>query len=856
MKQVIRLILFCFTVAASVQSQPVQIPAFEGLNTRTVAQRLKPTEATICNNFSLSRGGDFTLKVRPGFDSAGYRANQDSLIGLVSITNDDETRRLIFSADSTGIGWGYNYACSINTNKISTATRMRTPVSINSPPSAVTHLGTTYIVNGSAYGNSFPDKRPDLSHPFPLQPPGSPLVTPVKEAGAVSGTVRYALIYRKTGFVEGDTLVTLAGDAVGARPYFGVFTRAVTVSNAKVLLSNFELPTTQQLGPTTTRDTVRYILLRTLGLTDQFDPRRDSIYYIVDTLRLDSSNYLTFQYTDTASDATIRANGQYSLANQKDLYGTAGVFLDGTATADFFMALGAPMWTSNGGVTNSGIWQGAGLKMNGSSSIGGFSWVCTYVDTANGNESDTGASFMLRISTDTGLVDLTEQMIFQLPRPPRNGMRVRIYRAPIERVQIDSSLRKREVKESDLLDLNPNLRTMKAFNPDQYRELISKLLKKTNQRNYLSDTLVAYRYYLLAEKEGNTQYVDSLPYDSLIQRDRLQVPFFPQEPRKIVASGNRIYMLSSDPTGDKIWISLPDTVYAKDLLSFQNFKTLTGTRVIDAWANRFGIAIKKNVEGGQKYDFDTKVEPTQSYGSISSRGHVKVEGLGDVYLSRTDIVLDAESQTLERQFNSGSLSEKLSNFRALSPTVLSKAVAGYSPVTQEVLFSVGDTIYCFDRRTGGCVTYTGFTFSSAAIFGVDSSRSGIPSDTMYFTMPGQSKIYRYGFSTTDKGAAIPVTYQTGALLEETPGQKQLERVMLRVNSGDTDTCSFAVRDESFAQDTVKSFALSSAKYRNLGFGFNDFSYGFLRFSSTATLESTTITGFDIHWSFSTGVPEE
>ena len=73
--------------------------------------------------------------------------------------------------------------------------------------------------------------------------------------------------------------------------------------------------------------------------------------------------------------------------------------------------------------------------------------------------------------------------------------------------------------------------------------------------------------------------------------------------------------------------------------------------------------------------------------------------------------------------------------------------------------TIGDTTYAYDERADAWSTWS-LKVSSSAMYGVETQLAFVPGDTLYFTQPGDSTLYRYGSSETDNGAPIGIRWKS------------------------------------------------------------------------------------------------
>ena len=829
--RLIAIILLLANVAIAQQvptPETTKVRGFLGLNTITPDELTDSRYFRVAHNVDWSRHGIPSWGMRFGYDSVSKKSGIDSLLGIHRVTYNDETSQLLFTGDSSSVGYGFNYICALNQNNLTTATRVNIPISVIDPPSYASYEGVNYMVHNSAFGVASPKGYPELAHPFPLPPPGCPLVTPLKSAGMLSGTYRYAFVMRRTGD-DSNTVITADGqqDTINGQPFFGALTPPVAVANGAVLLSRFEIPNKKLFGNVNTKDTCRIIILRTVGTFAPLD-QYDSLY-VVDTVRLDSSNYQTVQYIDTISDVTVRTR-PYVHVGQRALGEESGLISNGTSgsPADNFFALGQPSLISFDSCSgnDSGIWQGSGYKANTNteaSTIVGWAWTCVYVDTMTGLVSDTGATFTVYPHQGFAPTWPTSQkVVLQAPRSPMGGVKVDWYRAPIEKIGLDSTTKRVVIYETNPLGIKIPVGT------------------KLVATSYVFDTIVAYRFYHIRRTNPGDTIVDRLPYDSLLNHDPWRRGFYPSRPSQVFVGNKRLYTLSND----FLYYSNIDSFALGSVLSFQRFATTDGDKITAAWPNQRGIAVKKFKESGQMYDDNTKVEPNDGYGCVAARSHVKVEG-GDYFLSRNDLIFERESDVLERRFVPTKVSQTLKNFSQLNDTLLAKAVSAYLPSQRQLLTCIGDTTYCFDEQTNAWSTWS-FKFAGSTLFGVDSTRRGIPSDTLYFFRPGGTAIYRYGTSNTDNGTTITASAITAPLPVNDGWWKSVQGAGIYLSSLDSSNLLVRTRTENNGT-VVETHTFTDPylrRYRRAKFGGKEQAFWHLEFTGTG-LYRTAISGYDL-----------
>lgn len=742
------------------------------------------------------------MTIRKGYDSISTIAGQDSILAIFPMNDADGEKRLIVVTDSAGVGYGNVYITRDGSARLDSAIRISTYWGVQSLPSGAQYNDAFYMVNGRHKGIVWDGKR---TRQFPMRAPGEPTIVPIDGVDSLNGEYRYFIGYKSDTsgniftafFADGDTL------------FQGVVSQPVRVSSGKVLMTNFPWPATDSVRQSFPAG-VRYMVMRTLANPGRLDPT-DSFFYVASFLIPNADSADKYVFVDSIGDASALATGFFdyigSAFNPYDngLNVQGGYFgsdssLDTNAYGfggKIYARLGAPGFsgtihaaydTTSAKTSKGGIFYGIPKQTD----TLGVAYAITYIDTITGMESDTGRSICIFNNADSALA---RAHTLNFPALQDSGLVRNLYRGLIAQITYDTGYwfneRSRQAAEN-------------SGGPDYY---IVKLGDKWVERLAV-DTVVITDYFLVAQiGYADTSYTDSIRQDSLEVKRRYSRRTTPSLLDNLVAYNNTLI----GNQGNRLLWSNPDSVYNWGAFDFNDVNRDDGDKITVIYPSRSALRVLKNNSGYNVYDNSlgqwVGKEITQRYGAIAPKSYAAGIG-GNYYLSRYGAVLENEGQQLERTVVGGLISDQLDNFRKLSVTTLRDCRGFYHD--QKVMFSFPslDSTYIYDERTGSWSVWD-FAFASAAHYGTEVSNDLIPGDTMYFIKGGESKLYRFGTSTTDKGAVIKFLWSSASLVPSL-WMKDLSQVALWVQSTSTTDSSLLIGPLMDTATYVQKYAYFSS----------------------------------------------
>jgi hypothetical protein len=328
-------------------------------------------------------------------------------------------------------------------------------------------------------------------------------------------------------------------------------------------------------------------------------------------------------------------------------------------------------------------------------------------------------------------------------------------------------------------------------------------------------------YYLVGIYDQGETVTDYLHYDSLLLRDRYERNGVPATSQAIGVHGNRLFLadgslvyFSNDPNVDTVGalftmlpvpLSLDDGDRVTGLYPV-NDGVMTGVK------NRGKYNLYDNGQGGYR-----GIELAAHYGMVAPLSHFAAPE-GDWILSEDGVRLDSENPYKERSSVGNLMSWQIKSFTKQPITTLQHAVAAYWRNTYLLSIPSLDTTWaCFKiSMDNGQYRYSWATwdlvFSGAAYYSVRAENQLTPSDSLYFTMPGGSSLYRIG-GNDDNGVNIVATWESGPLGPMDGGMYEPMQAALWVESDDTVTGAVKIRfyDDDYNADSSRWGTIDTGK---------------------------------------------
>lgn len=754
----------------------MQLREFKGLNTVSSDFTIQPNEARTAHEIDLSRNLGALTK-RYGYDSVSTISGQDSILGIYPAYLRDGRQYMVVVTDSAGVGYGNVYVTPYGSVNFDSLTRISTYWGVQDKPSFAMYDDNLYSVNGDHRGLMW---NGDTKRDFPTKQPGAPTIIPVNDSGPLNGEYRY--LFSAAHSISGLTI-----------SWGGVITDPVRVQNGKVLMTNF--PWWQADTTDSSPDSCYIFVYRTKanpGWADQ----RDSVFYLGFTIAANSAADLdTIVLIDSIADGDLGSGsplvstayvGRDSLlASVHSRYGSPGLLLSTVAVYD-----SAGDTTSDGG-----IFYGIPTQKD----TLGVAYVCTFIDTVTGIQSDTSRSLVI-FNDSTKKANDSLMHAITVSVPPINasdsGLAINLYRALVYQVTHDTGA----------------MYQLRIENPGTVYE---KRYWKTVPwyERLMVDTVQISDFYLVAQlPSSDTAYTDSIRYDSLSRCRRFVRGSVPSVINNLFTYDDRMF----GTYGSNLYFSSIDSAYSWWALGSVALNSSDGDEITVAFPTQGGIMALKNKSAFVVYQGSdnewNRSEITSLPGCIAPKSYARGNG-GHYYLSDYGVVRIADGQFLDRRYNTTLVSAKLSNFSKLPTATKRNAVGQYIPRSQQYLLTIGDTTYVYDERADGWTTWS-LTLGTAGMYGVESQLAFVPGDTMYFVRPGDSTLQRYGASEADDSTEFTMFYQSAPFGVDQYFE-QLNNVGFWYNSGLTDTLMLYQKDErnQLIFTTGVTFPLvSSARY--------------------------------------------
>ena len=410
----------------------------------------------------------------------------------------------------------------------------------------------------------------------------------------------------------------------------------------------------------------------------------------------------------------------------------------------------------------------------------GVVYACTFVDTITGLESDI-SEFCGVWKSSAGIDDSTFMYTISIPMLANSGsgFKVNLYRAMLTAIRGDTLW----LADTTYIEHESRYYVYDTGYGGVERHLKTEIIVERDIKRWVDglelDSVYRGRLIFLKQFDDTVRtHVDSMRYDSLINRGTamydeykqidsppLMKGMFSFQNRMFAYQGNRLYYSDLDnPLGGQSindWHEWDHIVVAEG----------DGDEIVYAYSARDYIRVFKHsssyivyqTDEGFGYELDDgsfwpHIDYLGAYGCLSPQSFIDAPG-GSYYLSNVGVLRENAGQQLARQRDISLVSAKLDNFDYLSISDKEDAVAAYVPHEQRYLLCIGDTTYNYDIRADAWSTWD-MTFSGSALYRVESAVNNYPGDTLYFTKPGDSVLYRYGTSLEDNGTSFLMEWKT------------------------------------------------------------------------------------------------
>lgn len=686
------------------------------------------------------------LTRRLGYDSIGQIAGQDSIISIYPVYLSDGREYLVITTDSAGVGYGNVYVTNYGSVNLSvdSLTRIMTYWGTQYKPSFTTLQDDLYGVNGSHKGFIWNGK---IKRSFPLSAPGEVEIYPLDDTGSSSvwtldGEYRYGM-------------VALTPDSAGGMPVrrtMGYISQPIRVKTGRVLIAGFAPLNADTLNDTASAGTL--YIYRTDANPGYLD-YSDSLW-IVDTVDWGpGTNFDTVYFIDSLPDDSITdAKGRNAFYWDGDT-----VYSGRDSSGAIRNYYGAPRYmsaelleydTAYADTAKFGIFYGVPTQKD----TLGVAYMCTFIDTVTGIESDSSRSCVIFNYKDDSLLNNIQ---LSLPKAPRgdSGLVRNLYRALIYQITYDTGHFK-GVDEA-LEEFKSGLGVIGPMSFFDFLRTRRKWIERL-----VVDTVVIYDYYLLAQVSAcDTTYTDSIRYDSLRVKRRYIRSTAPSLLSNIVSHDDKIF----GGHGSRQYFSKLDSGFAWGAFDFVSLNMDDGDEINIIFPTQGGMLSAKNksvysvFQDANGYWYNKEI--TGLPGCIAPKSYAKGFA-GHYYLSDYGVVRIADGQYLDRRYTTALVSAKLKNFDVLPLATKREAVGMYIPSSRQYLLTIGDTTYAYDERADGWSTW-GLKIGTAGLYGVEDELVFVPGDTMYFVPPGDSVLFRYGSSATDTGTNVTMIWKSAPM---------------------------------------------------------------------------------------------
>ena len=710
---------------------------------------------------------------------------------------------LIIAEDSTGhlIGLStYNsemWDAPITYGGVTTpGNRIATRFPTQFAPRFTTYDNKLYITSSVGKGVVWDGRR---AHSFPLRAPGELGVAPLSTSGNLKGRYRYAI---KLAAPEDSVTGPNDHDTVRANE-FSYLTTPVIVNDAKVLLYDFPKMTRDSMHPyLDVDDSATYELWRTTGDVGPLD-LLDSIWNTGQTLHIGEGDWLTATITDTLGDDSLRgmtgAEGRV-LADDK-FY---PIFLVDTAGGQFkeFSKPGAPGWVKATHANlsgDTGIWQGGARDWT---SVAGWSWIIVPVDTIGKDVGDTGRSFNMyqtqapdayalgcanctaADSVALGFIrDSTEHVTLALPEYSGDGnVLYWVYRGPIVAAKYDTTYFQ------------------------EWNYIIDRWVKGVNRVHHIGEDFFVDGYRLLGTYAPGDTIVDSLPYDSLLNRADFRRNAAPQILEQLIAFDNRL--IGSD--GSYVYVSdASDSGVIFDAFQKWPINRDDGDAITVLMPQKEVVKIGKNQSVYNFFKTSNipqvwrEYELAGNYGCVAPLSH-EATPEGDIFLSEDGVRIEREGAYKSRSVIPNLISKQLAAFRDMDILTKRGAISAYYDRKYFLSFPSLDTTWVmFLIDPPGREPHYAWATSSIVFAGATMYRAAFDlrvtlGDTLYFIKPGNPGVFRYETSPSDGDQSITWLWLSAGLNQEDGQLREVEDVVLDVESSDTSAANpikFIMYDE-------------------------------------------------------------
>jgi len=680
-------------------------------------------------------------------------------------------------------GWVYDVDWSAWSAGFVSPDRIATYYPATGTPKYEVFKDKAYIVNSVGRGVVYDGRH---VNPFPTQAPGEVLAVPLTTDGTLNGRYRYCLRHAEDTTINvGDTLIATT---------FSYLSKPIVVDSGQALIYGFPERDFGFDYSSTDPDSITYEIWRTVGDVGTLD-KLDSVWNTGYEVVLTTANVDTATIIDTVSDVTLRTF-LGAIYGDGDFYR----FGDDGDTVQYYRKAGAPAFIGNGEASGEGIWD-SGDDTLAWADYAGFSIVVVYVDTVHNVLSDTGRALNIY---QTGAADTSEWYIadtnlfgesigfarkdyeklqYAIPRAYNDNVVAIVYRGPIQPAEIGYK------SVYYLGDTYPGWTRSGLYSS-----------------SYGVDYFVPY-YYLIGLYTPGDTVTDNLSWTELKKRDAYRQNYIPTPVDGIVAFDDRLFLTDGS--------YVQRSAYGDTTISFPVFNRTPinpddADQIVDMWPQKGGVAVGKNRSKYLMYksgDAYNSSELSAHYGVISPLSHASAPE-GDYFLSHDGVRLESEGLYKDRSTIGSLMSNSIKSFTSQSLPVMRQSV-GFC-YDSKYLLSVPslDTTYVLHKipMDNGQYRYSwatwDFTFSGAALYAVSSNNDFIPADTMYFTKPGGSSLYRYG-GTDDNGTHVSFKWESGPLGPMDGRLWHVNEVALWARS--TDTVDYAVEcrfyDDSYVSAT-------------------------------------------------------
>lgn len=705
--------------------QDVSVRGMKGLNTIKNPLSVGPDEATFSFNWDYREIG--SIAPRKGYDSISAVTGMDSIVNIYAFYESDGEQRIVVVADSTGVGYGGVYLTNPGSVNLSgdSLTQLTNLWATGQPTYFTAYNNNLYMVNGQHKGLWW---NGDVARDWPIRAPGEPKIIPISDGNELDGEYVYRISAKwGKGAIVGN------GD--------GIISTRVKVNSGRVLLAGFDAICSDTSGSAI--DSLIIVVHRTHANPGPLEPGDSAQRVYQDTIA--QADLPTWSFIDSIADA-----GYNDVLWRDTNYG-----IDSTGTIIY--RYGAPQYdttminvsyTAAGDANgNVGVYYG----IPDQNDTLGVVYVCTFIDTASGNESDTGRSaWLFNDTSEFAGAAKPQGWWVKLPKTHggETGVRINLYRAMIlEMIWGDSTLKE---------DIEW-VREGSGF--DQFKQV------KTWKYVPIGDSIYRSEFRLVGQySASDTLVFDQLRWDDLQDSKPFTKAVPPSLMTNLLTHDNRLWGIQ----GSKVWYSEDlrvDTLQSWGQLSFTSLDESDGDVLTSLFVSRGVVRAMKNNSTYNLYETEggtwTGDEIAGNFGVVSPQS-VEQGITGTYYLSNAGVILETEGLYRERQIQTGLISEVLDNFDKLSISNKRSAIGFKFDREHKYFLSVPavDTTYVWDERAGQWSTWD-LVFSDAILYGTESSVDFIPGDTMYFIRPGDSILYKYGTRSTDNGSQIDLVWKGG-----------------------------------------------------------------------------------------------